>query len=659
MKTDWKWAAIAVIVWANFPSAAHARCYEPNFPHSCTTADGCPGVIDCVGGYPTKCMKVDPACPVPHNTIHVDGIEIVQEVQDINNSVTLVAAKPTLARVYLSTTRTTPITVTGTLTAVHGSTSVSIASSAAINITHDNTLRQQRESLPLSLNFVLPANVRASGDTTFTVSQIRDATNIVLQCVNCNVGKTVTFKKDTPLRLRIIGLSYNVTTPTTPPVTTIHTPRQIDFDLLLSWLRRAYPISTLATSQVTVATTNTTIPSCIQANGQLAAMRGQDMDNGGDQRTHYLGLVSNGGNYMRGCASDVPPTANPAIVASSPTGNPTFNAPINVAGDNDATFGDWYGGHELAHTFGRNHPGFCNGNSNTDTSFPYPNGQITDESGTYTGLDFGDVTQGIAQRALPGASTFDIMTYCNQPQWLSAYAYNGILQRLADEDATFGAPPGAGAVVGGSFVHVVANVDLVAQTGHFAYVNPISKALPQPVGDGRAELVTLTLDGQVIRRYPVRLLETTDIPAGEHQTALVDAAVPLSPSLGEIQLSLFGKSIASFRASQNRPLAPKEMRVMREKTKTVQPLALSFHALTWKMPRMAKEHITYIVQVSQNGRTWETIGVGIEKSTIALSAAHAASSFIRVIATNGFLSSEPVLLHNQKTKPRQQGGRTP
>ncbi len=64
MKTDWKWAAIAVIVWTNFPSAAHARCYEPNFPHACTTADGCPGEIDCVGGYPTKCLKVDPACPV-------------------------------------------------------------------------------------------------------------------------------------------------------------------------------------------------------------------------------------------------------------------------------------------------------------------------------------------------------------------------------------------------------------------------------------------------------------------------------------------------------------------------------------------------------------------------------------------------------------------
>lgn len=69
MKTEWMWAALAVLVWASFPSAAHARCYEPNFPQACTTSDGCPGERDCVGGYPTRCIKDDPtACPAPPST---------------------------------------------------------------------------------------------------------------------------------------------------------------------------------------------------------------------------------------------------------------------------------------------------------------------------------------------------------------------------------------------------------------------------------------------------------------------------------------------------------------------------------------------------------------------------------------------------------------
>lgn len=64
MKTDWTWVALVILVWMSFPSAAHARCYEQNFPQACTTSDGCPGTRDCVGGYPTRCIKDDPAgCP--------------------------------------------------------------------------------------------------------------------------------------------------------------------------------------------------------------------------------------------------------------------------------------------------------------------------------------------------------------------------------------------------------------------------------------------------------------------------------------------------------------------------------------------------------------------------------------------------------------------
>src|SRR5262249_8119671 len=129
-----------------------------------------------------------------------------------------------------------------------------------------------------------------------------------------------------------------------------------------------------------------------------------------------------------------------------PTGNPAGPGPVpvNVTGDADASFGDWYGGHELGHTFGRPHPGFCNGNSANDPAFPYPHGQISGNDRAATGLDVGDAGNSIATTVLPGANRFDIMTYCNQPQWPSAYSYQAIRARLNVEDTAFPSAPGPG-----------------------------------------------------------------------------------------------------------------------------------------------------------------------------------------------------------------------
>jgi len=131
--------------------------------------------------------------------------------------------------------------------------------------------------------------------------------------------------------------------------------------------------------------------------------------------------------------------------------------PSNVVGDTDASFADWYGGHELAHTFGRHHPGFCPGNSADDPNFPNPNGQLSDNAGTYNGLDFGDpnLTFGdpatpIPMIVLPGRQRFDVMTYCNQPQWLSAYNYVGLGVRAAAENPSLGGSGVGGPVAGGS-----------------------------------------------------------------------------------------------------------------------------------------------------------------------------------------------------------------
>lgn len=144
---------------------------------------------------------------------------------------------------------------------------------------------------------------------------------------------------------------------------------------------------------------------------------------------------------MRGCAAGIPGTPDPATVASGPTG------PATWGWDNDGSYGDWYGGHELGHTYGRLHIGSGCGETADDPSYPYPTGQISNNDGAFVGFDLGDPANAIAMRALPGTAWRDVMSYCAN-QWLSDYTYRAILQRLRAENGLPAGPdpvPVAGA----------------------------------------------------------------------------------------------------------------------------------------------------------------------------------------------------------------------
>jgi hypothetical protein len=372
---------------------------------------------------------------------------------------------------------------------------------------------------------------------------------------------------------------------------------------------------------------------------------------------------------MRGCSSGVPSSPDPSTVASSPTGNPTGpNTPIGATGDTDASFGDWYGGHELAHTFGRAHPGFCNGNSQDDLSFPNPNGQISDNFGSDTGIDVGDTTVMLPLLVLAGATHFDIMTYCNQPQWFSAYTFEGVLTRLQDENASERAKKSssksssdgsstaassavaAPTIVSGRFIHVVATLDLTSRSGAIRYVTPVTRASSLTLIKSPAELRSLTAQGQTIGIYPVEIRKDTDIPANEHQTALIDAVVPYSEKLGRIQLVLDTKVKDEFRSSQQQPPSPSPARIIESPKSSASPTPAFEFLLQWKPVHLPGDKITYTVEMSKDGSTWRTIGIGVLKPELGITGQNARSRLLRVTATNGFRNSRPVILRGVRVK---------
>jgi hypothetical protein len=579
-----------------------------------------------------------PPPPPDFDTVSLQGIEVTQAIQDMSNSVTLVSGKPTWVRVYFDKiTGTRPLTAN--LVAARGATSATIAPAAAITVDPTENLQTRRTTWTKSLNFQVPAAMEAVGQTVFTLSGVKDASpqNKTIKCANCDTPTTVQFLNSPALVVRAVGLTYTFRSAPPPTPLQTGTPRAVDFTLLQSWLGRAYPVSTVTFSQTSAASTNTWPFTCTQANAQLAALRATEIAGGRDSHTHYLGLVSNAGGFMRGCSSGVPATADPTTTAAGPAG-PTSgaNTPVNVTGDNDGSFADWYGGHELAHTFGRAHPGFCNGNSSSDALFPNPNGQLSDGTANAgVGLDVGDTASAAALTVMWGGTNYDVMTYCNQPQWFSAYAYEGVRQRLLDENPGFVVDalqkqPATGKTVG-QFVHVVGSLNLTKNTGRIEYVTPVTAAL-QSVGEtGRVVFVARAADGTEITRKDVPLKVMTDIPEGEDQPGIAEAWIPFSANLGKVELVLDGNVVATYQGGKGIPAAVRNVRTTKAGGNTT---------IQWA-PAAGK--VTYTVQTSADGVDWQTVGVGVTGTQIVLPSSTAIKS-VRVYANSGFRNSAPAML---------------
>ena len=605
---------------------------------------------------------------------HVLGFEPTQVVQNIPNGVPLVADKPTVVRVYLRLSGSTPaITgVRGRLAAYRPANSFgdlglplpgSVQSMNTITVDQSADLKAKRLLLTQSLNFQLPADWITDGRAHFELRLDVDgspSSPVQIPCEGCQNtlgtgGPSFnTFHPMPTLNLRIVGLAYAIGL---GPAN--QTPRATDFNLFESWVRRSFPAAQFNVTTTTVTAANTFPFTCNQANAQLASIRATEVANGIDPRTHYMGLVINTGDFMRGCSAGIPDDPDPSVVASSPTGatsglNPR---PGNVAGDTDGSFGDWYGGHELMHTFGRKHPGFCNGNSDDDDDFPNPNGQISDNLQTHVGFDRGDPANSIPPTVI-SPFKFDIMTYCNQPQWFSVHNYLGVMRRFNDENGgstndlffTNGSGPeatgsqaDAGGTVTGDFVSVVATVNLTKQTGAIRHVDHVGRATaPGRLQNQLAAVRFVDGSGRVIESFPAWVREDSDRAPNEDRTGLVQVVVPRQPAAASLELVLEGKVVSRRVISKHAPIV-KGLRVSALATELS---GQAGQTLTWVGADLDLNRLTYLVQLSGEGGTWETIATGLTASKVTVTGEQLKGGprRVRVIANDGFNVSEPATI---------------
>ncbi|WP_158887091.1 hypothetical protein [Amycolatopsis anabasis] len=596
-----------------------------------------------------------PAGNTAAQPVQLDGLEVTQAVQDLAHSVPLIAGKRTVVRAYLSNYGNAPLTVSGQLSVRTGPNAAPVLVNSANTVTlvpaDAGNITVTRNDAARSLNFVLPASTTVAGQLAVRLAKVTNTANNAVLPVGNESRPIVAFQPSAPLRVRIVRISYQQGN---PPVN--FAPSNLDFNLLVSWLRRAYPVGQVLSSQTSVAATAAVPFGCGDINAQISAIRAVDVNAGTDKRTHYYGLVSDGGFFMRGCAAGIPGNPDPSVVASGPTG------PSNWGWDFDGSYGDWYGGHELGHTFGRLHPGFCGETQDDLNNYPFPAGQLSTADSGFGGFDVGDPGNGLPLAALPGTQWHDVMTYCNR-QWLSVYTYEGIRRRLLAEDALpAGAAPGipapamaagrpderdphrAGAAVraaaGGTpaeptAVSVVAQVNLTRQLGKVSFVNPVPNletAEPEP--ESPVVLRIATADGRTLAEHPAPVQLNSELGPDDDRVGIVDTIVPAGPGAAVIELVIDGAVADTFRAGGTPPAA-RAVRAV-----PAGPDALGIAA---DLARPAETGHTFVVQVSTDrGRNWQTVGVGLPEPTVTVDRSQfppGQEIQVRVTATNGFTSS--------------------
>ena len=664
--------AVAAVVAALDPAGTAAAEIETDEPAS----GAAPAVAATAAAFGTGAdsafapfRPLPPLPPFVLNLVMLDGLEVVQEVQDLGHSVPLVAGKATIVRAYLK--YRTAAEVRGELRVARSAngpwTIVPSVGTAQLDPARSGAtpaqLRSRRTDLRFSLNFRLPDAVTGPGPLFLRMGAVTRTSGTRLPSIAGIQTRTITFRPPAALRVRLVRMSYRMGGQTFEPTAT-------DAALFASWLRRAYPTGQLVISTGT-ATANPAAPFDASAiNAQLIAMRAVDVATGTDARTHYYGMVADGGFFMRGLASGIPQTPAPGTVASGPTGPSTFGW------DGDGSYGDWYGGHELGHTFGRYHAEFCGAAGGAP--YPFPNGQLSGPDESFVGLDVGDPGLGLPLRLVGGAAAHDVMTYCSS-QWLSSFTYDGIYQRLLAENA-LPAGPGTGGMAmvlgahhegaaGPAGMRVIGSINLTAGTGAIGAVlpagsggdelggdelggddlggdelggdelggdelggdqlradrpdgapdGPDGRTPPDPgpgAGIGRLAIRLLDGDGAVVDERPAAFRPSSCQDPGEDVTGVLDATVPVPAGAATVEVLLDG-AVLDHRpiggpASTTGALAP-----------GVAAAGLTpdgGRRLAWQVAD-APDGQRYAVQLSaDDGATWRTVAVDLARPEVELAA---------------------------------------
>jgi hypothetical protein len=313
---------------------------------------------------------------------------------------------------------------------------------------------------------------------------------------------------------------------------------------------------------------------------------------------------------MRGCA----PGIGPYFVASGPTGlssGKSFSQWYS-----ELRYGDYYGAHELGHSYGRLHEGTCNSPDFVDMAYPNPNGWISPvASGDGAIYGFDSKT-----KAIYGPTWTDIMSYCDF-EWLSDYTYKALMDYFKNQPVS---ATDRSALDQADRLLVIGSI--ISATGQISVSLQPLLLMPN-VGDldprtpGPYAIVLRDGAAAELARYPFTPDPVEGGPSSNDTDRNVDALAisELVPYVtGSNRVDIEGPGgilLKSVTAGANPPtvtlLAPNGGELL-----TGDPITV-----TWTASDPDNDPLTFLIQYSaDNGATWQLVGQNITATSAALPA---------------------------------------
>lgn len=557
-----------------------------------------------------------------------DKLEITQAIQDLNNSVRLVRDKRTFVRFHVHANSGTwtdnALLVAKRLPNGPSTTLLPLNANYAIAIRPN----PDRGVLNHAFLFELPTGYKqGSVELTAYVNPL-DFSGRENNYSNNSVKTTANFESVSSVNLVLYRVGYRASGTDYWPSTT-HSTQLVD------WLRRAYPLSNLNVWNRTYWAGNG-LPSCGSVNSALWSKKIWDIISfwsGIPTYAHYYGMVDDRGGFMRGCAMDIP-----HYIASGPTGTGTWGW------DTDGSYGDWYGGHELAHTYGRFHAEYCGAGGGR--AYPYVGGRISPSTTGNTAIYGFD----IGNRAIYGPAWKDVMTYCSN-QWLSDFTYEGLM-------SFFQSNPVRRAAVDMEARRYLDQTDRILIAG---VIDPTTgKVTLDPffvipgVGDleprdenGQYTIVLKNRDGQELARYPFTPDEADGgqplaVGAGtedrQQKLLIITELVPFVAGTAAVDILGPGnQTIATVAANANPPTVTITTPAGGE------TITGTLVTVAWDADDKDQDTLYFNVQFSPDGgQSWEMLAQNITERSVQIDAANltaGSDARFRVWVTDGINTS--------------------
>lgn len=333
---------------------------------------------------------------------HLDSANVFPD-----NSIRLVARKPTAVRLYVDYDATSGLPAIANLTGTLDVTSAGGATTALApleSIVPRRDSQIERSMRQHTLNFIIPEGL-CVGDITISarVSNLSDNTQF-----SAAFARTLSFDNIAALPVIAVGINYtgpDINDGATPA--SLAAPTQADFVTTLALTEKLFPVPQVNITSFVTMDYDEEVDSdindgCDKMDDLLDAVR----DMRGDSEDLVLGLFNTGLNTgsVGGCG-----------------GGGGAVGRINSGGT---------AAHELAHALGRQHAPCdnvtrCATPKNTDGDYPAYSGYDSDSIGEF-GID-------TANGAIKDpADAHDIMGYSGN-RWISPYTYKGLMSRIPEQ----------------------------------------------------------------------------------------------------------------------------------------------------------------------------------------------------------------------------------